>query len=192
MEQDEIQQWVTALGHPEDEARLEARRQLARAGAAALEQLAEAMKSPIPAVSYAATCLVAEMEHPRHFDLMVEMLASPNLLAAEVAAGALRRYGERAVAPLVAALPNCQPVVQVSIVHSLEMIGSREAVRPLMGLLVSTGYDTLRYTIIQALGTIGDPSAVELVGQYQDDANHHVRERARRALDQLHSSMRTV
>ncbi len=111
-------------------------------------------------------------------------MASPNFLTAE-ARWALRRYGERAVDPLLAVLPHCQPVVQVSIVHTLETIGSCKAVKPLMDLLVSTSYDTLRYTIIQALGTIGDPTAAELVRQYQDDANHHVRERASRALKQL-------
>jgi HEAT repeat protein len=185
MEQDEIRQWVTALGHPDSEVRLEARRQLASAGTAALDALAEVLRSPLPAVSYAATCLLAEMDHPRHFELMVEALASPNMLAAEVAAGALRRYGERAVEPLLDELPHCTPVVQVSIVHTLEMLGSRKAVKPLMELLASTSYDTLRYTIIQALGTIGDPAAADLVRQYQDDANHHIRERARWALEQL-------
>ena len=129
-----------------------------------------------------------ETDFPEQFDVLGEMLASPNLLIAELSARVLERYGEQAVAPLLATLPDCHAFVQVGIVATLERIGSRSVVKVLMEVLRKTEYTTLRYMIIQALGSLGDPDALELVQSFSDDPDYYVRGRTQVAIRQLSAS----
>ena len=54
-----------------------------------------------------------------------------------------------------------------------------------MQLLPKAEAGSLRYTIIQTLGVLGDPQAIDLIRNYLDDPDHHVRSRAEVALDRL-------
>ena len=57
-----------------------------------------------------------------------------------------------------------------------------------MALLKNAESGALRYTIIQALGVIGDPQAIDLIRSYQNDEDHHVRNRVEIALSRLESN----
>jgi HEAT repeat protein len=67
----------------------------------------------------------------------------------------------------------------------LGRLGDRRAVDYLLAELRRTESSTLRYTLIRALGNLGDPRAVEAIMSFEFDENHHVRAHAQRALSQL-------
>jgi CheY-like chemotaxis protein len=120
---------------------------------------------------------------------MIEILRGANSVVGDLAAHALEEYGEAGLNPLIEALPGAKPLTQVKIVTALEHIGSREAVAPLLDLLALTDIAMLRYTIIQALGAIGDARAFPLIRSFAEDADHHVRERVKMALAQLEAAV---
>lgn len=159
--------------------------ELACAGAEGVSMLRQALRCSDKAIGLCVARTLAEMDIPEHFEIMVETLGSPNLLIAELAARKLEMYGEQAVAPLLAALPDCHAFVQVGIVATLERIGSRNAVEPLMAVLRKTEYSTLQHMIIQALGSLGDPIALDLVRSFSDNPDYYVRERTQIAMRQL-------
>src|SRR5512138_1421557 len=129
-----IRQLHAQLVGDNETARSAALKELACAGAEGVRVLREALHCSDKAIGLGAVKTLAEMDIPEHFEIMVESLASSNLLVAEFAARKLERYGERAVAPLLAMLPVCHAYVQVGIVATLDRIGSRKAVKPLMGV----------------------------------------------------------
>ncbi len=147
--------------------------------------LRQALKSEKGDVSAGAALMLAELDHPLHLEYMAEALQTGSLLVEDIAARALARHGEAAVSILLDAFPDRQPLVQISIVRVLEKINSQKAVKPLMTALESASSPSLRYTIIQALGVLGDPLPIELIRSFENDPDHHVRERVRVALERL-------
>ena len=152
------------------------------------EQLAllrQAIQSEKGQTSMGAAQMLAELDHPLHLQYMAEALQTGNILVGDIAARALERHGEAAVKILLDALPDCQPLTQIAIVRVLEKIKSKKSVEPLMRILASAESPSLRYTIIQTLGLLGSPLAIELIRSFEDDPDHHVRERVRTALQRL-------
>lgn len=150
--------------------------------------LYQAIKSEKGDISAGAALMLAELDHPLHLEYMAEALRTGNILVADIAARALERHGETAVDILLGAFPDCQPLVQISIIRVLERLNSQKAVEPLMEVLASTNLPSLRYTIIQALGTLGNPLPIELIRSFENDPDHHVQERVRAALERLGGS----
>lgn len=147
--------------------------------------LLQALKSEQGDISAGAALMLAELDHPLHLEYMAEALKTGNLLVEDIAARALARHGEAAVSILLDAFTDRQPLVQISIVRVLEKINSRKAVKPLMTALELAGSPSLRYTIIQALGMLGSPLPIDLIRSFENDPDHHVRERVRVALERL-------
>jgi HEAT repeat protein len=185
MTEDMIQQAFDRLGHDDGAVRRLAQEQLIAAGSAGIAALRTAVDDPTPRVSFSAVQALAQVADPWRFKCMAAALRSHNPLVGELAAKTLARYGEEAVHTLSAPLPDCHPLVQINIVLSLEHIGGRTAVRPLMALLASTNFATLRYLAIQALGVLGDPAAAPLIRTFSDDPDQHVRQRVVLALQRL-------
>jgi HEAT repeat protein len=181
----EIQALISGLDHPDSSIRRAACQRLADCKPETISLLADAMRDPDPHASFAVASAVAKVDTPYRFELMAGALASRNPLVGDLAVKVLESYGEQAAGVLAAALPNCHPLVQIRVVGALERIGSRTVVAPLMELLASARHAALRYTIIQALGIIGDPVAVDLIRQFHDDPDYHVRERVEVALGRL-------
>jgi len=92
---------------------------------------------------------------------------------------------QQAIHPLIDMLNSKNVVVQMATVQALAKIGDRRSVTPLMAALEYTESSSLRYTIIEALGVLGDSQAIELIQRYESDENHHVRRRVERALHKL-------
>jgi HEAT repeat protein len=119
----------------------------------------------------------------RLFEVLTRLMHASNPLVAQMAIKRLEGYGGMAVESLLDALGKCSPMIQISITCTLERIGSRKAVEPLMAALAKAEYPSLRYTIIHALGTLGDPAAIDLIRSFAEDADHHVRQRVQTALE---------
>ena len=185
MQDEMIQQAFEMLNHADRTVRQAGQQRLLAAGYAGIVTLREAVQHPSNRISFSAAQALAQVEDPWRFESMAAALRSRNPLVGEVAARALARYGEGAVATLTTALTDCHILVQLSIVQSLEEIGSRQAVEPLLAVLATTTCTTLRYLIIQALGVLGDPAAIPLITTFAQDPDHHVRERVTIALQRL-------
>ena len=140
-----------------------------------------------PSRSLAAFEVAQAAAEPHRFDLLVTALDSRNQLVGMKAAEALESYGKAAVGPLLRAIDEARILVKERIVRALGVIGSPQAVAALVDLLHTTGEVSMRYTIIEALGNLGDSSLVELLRPYLDDGDHHVREKTQIALEKLTS-----
>lgn len=79
-------------------------------------------------------------------------------------------------------LSSSEGLLQIKVVQSLGKLRARRAVPALIELMQTTPSQTLRYTAIETLTSIGDHRALEPIRclRYHDD--HHVRTRAVRAL----------
>jgi HEAT repeat protein len=148
-------------------------------------RLIEVACSRDPTAGLEAARELAALPDPDRFEAMTAILTSGNSLVTDLAAGAMAGYGEHGLDALIAALPASRPLSQVKIVSALEYVGSVRAAEPLMELLGRTDLSMLRTLIIQALGQIGAVQAAPLIRSFADDADHHVRERVRRALELL-------
>lgn len=92
---------------------------------------------------------------------------------------------KRAVLPLIKILNGEDVILQLASIQSLRKIGDTRAVKALLTNLKKTESSSIRYTIIETLGDLGDSQVIEPIRRYKDDENHHVRRRVERALEKL-------
>jgi HEAT repeat protein len=129
--------------------------------------------------------IVMGADEPARFKGLCAALPSQNPVVGSSAAEALESYGEAAVMPLIQAIDTSHILVKLRVVRALDAIGSPQAVLPLLALLKSTEHVPVRYTLIEALGNLGDASLAGALRPYLDDADHHVREKTQIALEKL-------
>jgi HEAT repeat protein len=161
---------------------------LLKFGTASVDRLMAAVRSQTGHRCWIAATILAEIEDPRCLECLKEALLSSHPVLGQVAAKSLEQYGELAVKALIEALPNGHKTVKPTIVVTLEKIGDPRAVGVLMDMLETTDWPSLRYSLIQALGVLGDMRAVELIRSFQHDENHHVRKCVQIALEHLSAS----
>lgn len=138
-----------------------------------------------PGRSFPALEVVMGADEPARFEGLCAALLSLNPVVGSSAAEALEGYGEAAIMPLIRAIDAAHILVKLRVIRALDAIGSPQAVRPLLALLKSTGHVPVRYTLIEALGNLGDASLAGVLRPYLDDADHHVREKTQAALEKL-------
>jgi HEAT repeat protein len=177
VDESNISKWIQDLDSLDFDKRQEAKDHLQELGTAVIEPLIAAANSLTPRKCWEAIASLVKIDDPRVGPAMCELLLSRHPIVAPIAARALARCGEQFVDVLLAALPHSRALTQVEMVTELEGIGARRAVLPLMNLLRKTDSSVLRYTIIQALGKLGDARATELIRSFQHDEDHHVRKR---------------
>lgn len=117
----------------------------------------------------------------------LDALLSNDILTAHQAVETLESHPDtfRYTAELLTALPHCRPLIQLRLVALIEKSGDCRAVHPLMDILRQTEFTTLRYTLIQALGTLGDPTASSLIASFAKDPDSYVRTHVQTALYKL-------
>ena len=185
MTEEDILRLIEDLDSPDRTVRLQAKEQLTAIGSDAVEPLIEAMRGESIRKGYEAADVLGLIDDERWLGPMAEALTSRNFMLGQMAVSALETHPEYAVKAFIRALPDCHTMVQPTIVGTLERIADSHAVPHLMQLLKSANTAVLRYTIIQALGMLGDPQAVDLIRSFQNDEDHHVRKRALEALKRL-------
>ena len=155
-------------------------------GSAAVPQLIEALLYTRLPRSWRAANILAQIDDPRWFVPMVMAVRAENPLLGHAAVNALaERYPKQAIAPLVAALPSCHSIVQLRIIAIMEELHATEAVLQLIELLALTDSAAMRAALLQALGTLGDKSLINIAQQYLDDPDPHVRRHARKCVAKL-------
>jgi HEAT repeat protein len=176
---------IKSLASSDYEVREDARRQLLTLGSAGVEPLIAALREESTRISWEAASILSEIDDPRWIQPMREVLSSRNPLLGHAAVTALTTLGSQAVEIFLTELPHCHHTVQTQMLASLGKIGDQRAVTPLMRLLKTTHSATLRYMAIEALGQLGDKRSVKLIRAFENDENHHVRERVEIALERL-------
>ncbi len=119
---------------------------------------------------------------------MISYLKSPNTAIGAVAAQFLAQVRDaRAVQPMLDLLLETTPLTPIWVIDGLGKLGDWRAVEPLISLLNYTESALHRYTAIEALGRLGDIRALDSIRRHAEDPDHHVRDRARIAVDLLTS-----
>lgn len=186
MENDLIQSLIDQLDSADPFVSNILSKRLLECGNAAVPYLIDALLYTRLPRSWRAANILAQIDDPRWFVPMVMAVRADNPLLGHAAANALaERYPKQAIAPLVAALPSCHNVVQLRIIAILQELHATEAVPQLIELLALTDSATMRAAILQALGTLGDKSLINIAQQYLDDPDPLVRKRARKCIAKL-------
>jgi HEAT repeat protein len=180
-----INELVDALGSSDIHVRVQAKNMLAERGPAVIEPLIEALRHGNRYQSYEAANILALFNDPRCFEALAQALSSQNVMVAQYAARSLPAYGrEIALQHFIASLPCAPLLAQIQIIESLKEMDDERAVEPLILLLQATEAAMVRYSVIEALGVLGATRAIDLIRSFENDANRHVRDRVRRALEQ--------
>ncbi len=126
----------------------------------------EAMKSEYPDVRIFAAKELAKMKDPAIVDVLINAISDER---EEVRIEVVQTLGEigdeRAVKPLIGTLDDESPVVREKAARALGKLGKSEAEESLISSLQNNTNLSIVCAIIESLGQIGDPRAVEsLVG----------------------------
>lgn len=171
------QDWLT---------RTQAKARLLEIGPGVIDGLIGAMKQGDKRQQYEAANMLTRFHDIRCYRALSDALYSSNMLVAQLVPAALLAYGkQQAIDSLLIALPQVPHFVQLQIVMVFREYGGRQVVQPLMATLKTAESPILSYTIIETLGELGDRRAIGLIRQFQQDNNHHVRERVKVALEKL-------
>jgi HEAT repeat protein len=189
---DEIQRLILALQRDPD-TRSKARVRLIEIGAPAVGPLLQAVQSEHGPQAWIAADLLGELRDPRALPALIDALRVSNATLSSMAVKSLLRFDNLDPVPiLIDALPHAHLMTQQTIVLALKRLADGRALFPLLDYLAGVESPTLRCGVIQALGALGDPRAIPAIQQWIDDEDHHVREWAVIALQQLSEGGKTA
>jgi HEAT repeat protein len=183
---DVINQLIAALASSDAETREDARNRLVEIGDDAVEPLIDTVKQATGRQSWRALKVLVSFKDQRVFDVLCDAITSSHPILRETAASELGKYGDTRATPLlVKALDDPHPNVQLWAAQALRDLGDPQAIPPLLERLPNAQSASIRYTLIEALGSLGDSSVIPAIIIYRDDDDHHVRERVEAALKKL-------
>jgi HEAT repeat protein len=108
--------------------------------------------------------LVADLEAYEAFEWVVPCLEHPDLRVVRAAVRALWKTGGLRAEPFLAAiLPRALPDHQATILQGLVQIKASGSI-PLIATLSRKGPEAVRVKAVEALGLIGDPAAIPILG----------------------------
>ncbi len=181
-----VQSLIVELGDPDVLRRIQAQQQLQLMGECAVESLCQALRVNNGCVARRIAEILAQIDDPRCIPCLLEAARTDNPILRQkiiIELGSLR--DDRVIDTLCDALHDSLELVRVSAAQALGRIGNRRAIACLLDALKCSCGETFQFTILEALGMIGDPSAIPTVRDYLDHANRHIRSRAIRAMQKL-------
>lgn len=177
---------IMVLGSPTTAAREAAKTQLLSMGDSAVEPLIAAVAEQESRKCYEAALVLQMLGDRRALDVMIRALETTHPLLGYVALDMVQTFAPPNLGTiLITALPNSRPALQLLIIKALLTIHDAAQVDVFMALLQKADAPSLRYTLIDALGRLGDPRAAGLIVQFADDDDHHVRAHVVDALARL-------
>lgn len=186
MERASIQQLINALASSDPQTRELAAKQLTALGSIAVAPLMQTVKDEVGRQSWRAVKVLTAIKDERVFDVLCEALKSAHPIMRETAATELGKYGDKRATPLlITALDDPHPNVQLWAIQALRDLRDPDAIVALVERLPDAQSASIRYTIIEALGDLGDESVIPAILHYRADQDHHVRERVEAALKKL-------
>ncbi len=187
---DVVCQLIASLdGNPDQRAKAQV--ELIQMGHAIVEPLVVVVKAEEGRKAWAAAEVLGELTDKRAWSALVAALRSKNPMLGVAAAKALLKYTDKdALPPLVDALPYAAIMAQQTIIKALQLLGDSRAVPCLVEQLGQAVSPVIRTALVQALGKLGDPSAIPAIRACLDDEDHHVREWSSVVLKQLEDQRR--
>ncbi|HLY28723.1 MAG TPA: HEAT repeat domain-containing protein [Aggregatilineales bacterium] len=188
----EIQNWITTLiaelDNPDVMQRYQARQALLNLGRATVESLGRAIEAGNAHIARQAAEILAEIADVRRMDFLLKAAHAPDpILRQKVILLLGNLICEEAQVALCDALHDELELVRVSAAQAIGESGNSQFAPCLLDALEASTSETMQYTIIEALGKLGDPTAIPAVTKYLDSDNAHVRSRAEQALQALQS-----
>lgn len=182
---DIIVRLIAALEGDPDQ-RAEAQAQLIQMGPVVVKPLVAVIKAEEGRKAWAAAEVLGVLADKRAWPALVTALRSKNPMLGVAAAKALLKYtDEDVLPPLVDALPHATIMTQQTIIKGLQRLGDSRAVTVLVTQLGQAASPVIRIALVQALGELGDPSAMPAIRACLNDEDHHVREWSAVILKQL-------
>ena len=182
-----VQELITDLNSLDTNIRFEAREALIAIGSGAVAPLLGTLKSDEIRQSADAVSVLGTIGNEEAIPYLLEMRLHPNVLMRINSAEALGKLGDEQIKDYLIDWLNTESdiLVQIELAKSLVEIGGKTVVDVLIATLTKTNSSTLRYLIIQWLGELGDRTTAKFIRPYRHDPDHHVREYADSALNQL-------
>lgn len=143
-----------ALTSPSEDGRWAALRVLAEMDAPPVEWFIWMLADSSPLIRQAAALALVRHPHPRALPALVEALADPDSLAADLAMQALVAQGERAVPVLLQVAEELPPAARIRAVRALAALKDARAI-PYFMHLVEQGSMLTSYWAVQGLENLG-------------------------------------
>jgi HEAT repeat protein len=166
--------------------RAQVKLKLLACGLQAVEPLICALHDQARYKNWEAASLLGQLHDLRSVVPLLRVLVSRNPILGQVAAEALLGFDLKPYyCELIEALFSCHATVKSLIVGLIEKTGEPAAVPVLVGLLTETPAPSIRVAIIEALGNLGDPRAINTLRAFECDPDAHLRSRIQIALQKL-------
>ena len=184
----EIEDLIQGLKNPDPDQSQLADEALRNFAALAVEPLTQALQNATDRQQWRIINTLTKIDDPRVVSAMIMCLQSDSPAIHGVAAQYLGQSGDqRAVEPLIDSLFARRKGSLIWAIQALGFLGDRRAVQPLIEIMNHTESSAERYTAIEALGRIGDTTALDAIQSYRNDECHHVRNRVQVAIKLLAS-----
>ena len=176
---------ILATGDPQKSA--EAAETLIALGKAAVKPLAEGLAGASPKCQWKILNVLSKMRDVDAVPQVITCLDSENMAVRIAAVQCLQLIGDGAVVPRLLEMLSgpSEPGSKMWVIQALGAFHDPRVVDALLRAVRETESAVERYTAIEALGQIGDCCAIETIQSYLNDENHHVRAKARTALEAL-------
>ena len=182
----EVQELINRLADASLSEQRQTMEQLVALGADAVAPLIIVMNSSRGQQAALAAKVLSRIEDQRVVPALLSALANMNRVLQTMVINLLGELrDERALLPLLELLDSPDSLLQMGAIQALREFHDLRCVAPLIRALELTKSPSIRYTIIEVLGELGDPCAVEPIRCYKNDEDHHVRRRVEVALEKL-------
>jgi len=165
----------------------EAKKKLISLGHTVIRDLIEMLPSASNKSRFRIIMTLCETKDKSLIPDLLPYLQSDNSTIQAVVAQFIGEFGdESAIEPLIGQLTqNTEIYSHTWTIQALGKLRAKKAVKPLIEIMHKADSGSTRYTAIEALGLIGDSSAISEINRYINDSDHHVSDRAKAALNVL-------
>lgn len=181
------QEWLTALVSEYAHQQQAMPQQVVQLGKQAVPGLMALIDGGDRTLALAAARLLCGISYEGQLDELEHVLLSEDPLIASIALKALKTRGREGITVLSARFAETNALTQYSILKAVAEMPGQEALAIdfLIEQMQETTINSIRYTAIQGIGRIGEMAHISLLEPYLDHPDHHVRDNARAAIDEI-------
>lgn len=180
--------WVDDLISPDETTRQTAHQLLRSSGERAVDVMIDSLSSRSAQHQWKLLPILGEIGTEKALRAVATCLSSENSAIVAAACQVLGRSGSSVAAELMLMHVNTMDAEEspsIWIIGTLGQLKEVRAVPYLIGVLHRTQNATVRYTVIDSLGKIGDRRVLSDICKYMADPSHHVREKVQAAIEAL-------
>ncbi len=168
----------------------EAKKKLLAFGSTVVPDLVRLLPTASNKLRFRIIMILCETKDNRIIPDLLPYLQADNPTIQAIVAQFLGEFGdESTIEPLIGHLTQKTDAnFSLWIIQALGRLRAKQAVHILIDVMHTADTGSTRYTAIEALGLIGDPTALNEISRYLTDKDHHVSDRARTAIDRINST----